>query len=161
LETSPGSDTVAVETLYSDDLSVGDCWLTDLRCISERDVHDFAMLTGDHTPLHGEDEPRSPFGKPVVHGLLGLSILAGLGTSYPKVSTLALVAIEDWQFLAPVFFGDRVQARNEVVLIEPHGRRAAKVRWLRQLLNEAGRVVQQGNFVTLVGSRSREVAKPR
>lgn len=147
--------------LYSEDLSVGDCWTTPLRRISESDVDDFANLTGDHTPLHGQAGSPSPFGKPVAHGLLGLSILAGLGSNSPKASTLALVGIEEWQFSAPVFIGESVAARNEIVSIEPHGRRAVKVRWLRQLLNEAGRAVQQGYFVTLVGSRHRGRAKPR
>ena len=147
--------------LYSEDLSVGDCWTTDLRRISEQDVRDFAGLTGDHTPLHAGNESSSPFGRPVVHGLLGLSVLAGLGTSHPNVATLALVALEDWQFLAPVFFGDAVKARNEIISIERHGRRAIKVRWLRQLTNGIDRVLQQGHFVTLVGSRERVVDKPR
>jgi acyl dehydratase len=146
---------------FSEDLSVGDTWTTELRRITSKDVQEFSNLTGDHTPLHGQSGSCSPFGKPVAHGLLGLSILAGLGSNHPNASTLALVGIEDWQFLAPVFIGDKVSARNEIVLIEPHGRRAVKVRWLRQLMNEAGRAVQQGYFVTLVGSRRRSVAKPR
>ena len=153
--------TESEDMLYSEDLSVGDCWMTDLRRISEQDVRDFAGLTGDHTPLHAGNESSSPFGRPVVHGLLGLSVLAGLGTSHPNVATLALVALEDWQFLAPVFFGDAVKARNEIISIERHGRRAIKVRWLRQLTNGIDRVLQQGHFVTLVGSRERVVDKPR
>lgn len=147
--------------LYCEDLELGDTWTTDLREITANNVRDFADLTGDHTPLHGDDAAASPYGKPIAHGLLGLSILAGLGTNYPRASTLAFVSIENWQFLAPVFFGDKVQARNEIVEIQSHGRRAAKVRWLRQLLNEDGRVVQQGHFITLVGSKSRNRKKPR
>ncbi|MCA9136201.1 MAG: hypothetical protein KDB00_05565 [Planctomycetales bacterium] len=148
-------------TLYSEDIQVGDSWTTEPRQITSEDVSEFASLTGDHTPLHGQDGAASPYGKPIAHGLLGLSILAGLGTNHPKASTLAFVAIEEWQFLAPVFFGDTVQARNEIIKIDPHGRRAVKVRWLRQLINEEGRVVQQGHFITLVGSKSRMTAKPR
>jgi acyl dehydratase len=158
----PDASSPATEPpLYAEDLSVGDTWTTKFRSVSDEDVHQFAELTGDHTPLHGAAGTPSPFGKPIAHGLLGLSLLAGLGTDSPNAYTLALVGIEDWKFLAPVYFGDRVQARNEIVAIEPHGRRAIKVRWLRQLLNEAGRVVQQGHFVTLVGSQSRAAAKPR
>ena len=147
--------------LYAEDLSVGDFWTTDFRRVSDDDVHQFAELTGDHTPLHGDAGAPSPFGKPIAHGLLGLSLLAGLGTHHPHAYTLALVSIEDWQFLAPVYFDDRVRARNEIVAIDPHGRRAVKVRWLRQLINESGRVVQQGHFVTLVGSQTRSGQKPR
>lgn len=160
-QSSPQRPVEADSTLYSEDLSVGDSWTTPLRRITDSDVADFASLTGDHTPLHGQSRDCSPFGKPVAHGLLGLSILAGLGSNYPQASTLALVSIEEWQFSAPVFIGESVAARNEIVSIEAHGRRAVKVRWLRQLLNEAGRTVQQGYFVTLVGSRHRGQTKPR
>ncbi|MCO8120486.1 acyl dehydratase [Stieleria sp. TO1_6] len=147
--------------LYAEDLAVGDCWTSHFCEISSDDVQDFAKLTGDHTPLHGQGETDSPFGGPIAHGLLGLSVLAGLGTKHPRASTLALVGIENWQFVAPVYFGDSVKARNEIVEIEQHGRRAVKVRWLRQLLNSSGQIVQQGHFVTLVGSSTRAGHKPR
>ncbi|WP_147869188.1 MaoC family dehydratase [Stieleria maiorica] len=148
-------------TLYAEDLAVGDIWTTEMRQVTADDVQEFANLTGDHTALHGDQGAESPYGKPIAHGLLGLSILAGLGTNHPKASTLAFVSVEDWRFVAPVFLGDRVQARNEIVEIEPHGRRAVKVRWLRQLVNEAGSVVQEGYFVTLVASKARGRKKPR
>ena len=147
--------------LFAEDLSVGDRWTTQSRRISESDVGEFSNLTGDHTPLHGTGNGDSPFGKPIVHGLLGLSVLAGLGSTYPNASTLALVGIEDWKFVAPVYLGDVVRARNEIVEIQPHGRRAVRVKWLRQLINESGRVLQEGFFVTLVASRSRAMARPR
>ncbi len=91
----------------------------------------------------------------MAHGLLGLSVLAGLGSDHPNASTLALVGISDWQFEAPIFFGDRVQVVTEVVQIQQHGRRAGRVTWLRQLVNQHGKIVQRGNFVTLVATRSR------
>ncbi|MEM6471903.1 MAG: MaoC/PaaZ C-terminal domain-containing protein [Planctomycetota bacterium] len=156
---SPDVDHSAAEMLFAEDLSVGDVWQTPYRRITGQDVESFADLTGDHTGLHGSEVASSPFGKPIAHGLLGLSVLAGLGASHPNASTLALVSIEDWRFLAPVFFGDSVRARNEISQITSHGRRAVKVRWTRQLLSEEGRVLQEGTFVTLVASRSRQ--KPR
>lgn len=147
--------------LYSEDLAVGDCWTSEAREISGEDVATFSGLTGDHDPLHSENPSASPYGKPIVHGLLGLSVLAGLGTNYPKAATLTFMGIEDWQFLAPVFFGDSVKVRNEVVGLEQHGRRAMKVRWLRQLINDSGRVVQEGHFLTLVANRTRVRKRPR
>ena len=141
--------------LYLEDLDVGDCWHSDWREISSQDVANFASLTGDHDPLHTDDGASSPFGEPVAHGLLGLSVLAGLSTEHPSVATLALVGLEDWQFEAPIFFGDRVQVVTEVEEIALHGRRAGRVTWKRQLLNQHGRVVQRGRFVSLVATRAR------
>lgn len=159
-QSSDSQTPTSSELLYAEDLMVGQHWVSSFRKISGDDVASFAALTGDQTPLHDEAS-GSPFGKPVVHGLLGLSILAGMGTQYPSTSTLALVGIEDWEFVAPVYFDDSVQVRNEIVAITAHGRRAVKVRWLRQLINERGRVVQQGHITTLVGSRARSNNKPR
>lgn len=142
------------EPMYLEDMNVGDRWLSPWREITSDDVEQFAVLTGDHDPLHS-DNSASPFGEPVAHGLLGLSVLAGLSTEYPNVSTLALVEISDWQFEAPIFFGDRVQVSTEIEEIQQHGRRAGRVTWVRQLLNQHGRVVQRGRFVSLVATRAR------
>lgn len=145
------------EPLYFEDLQLGDCWTSDEREISGDDVADFAVLTGDHDPLHtdqlvGRD---SPFGQPVVHGLLGLGVMAGLSSARPMVATLALVSIQDWKFEAPIFFGDVVHVVTTVTELASHGRRAGRVTWQRQLRNQKNRVVQQGTFVTLVAARTR------
>ncbi|MGV3485547.1 MAG: MaoC/PaaZ C-terminal domain-containing protein [Planctomycetaceae bacterium] len=143
--------------LFFEDLHVGDRWTSADREITADDVADFAELTGDHDPLHTHQLPSagSPFGEPVAHGLLGLSVLAGLSSENPAVSTLALVSISDWRFEAPIFFGDLVHVVTTVLGTETHGRRAGRVRWLRQLVNQNNRVVQQGTFVTLVSTRAR------
>lgn len=143
------------EPLYLEDMNVGDRWLSESREITADDVADFAMLTGDHDPLHTDQTLASPFGEPVAHGLLGLSVLAGLSSKKPNVATLALVEVSNWQFEAPIFFGDCVQVLTEIEEIQQHGRRAGRVTWIRQLLNQHGRVVQRGRFVSLVASRAR------
>jgi len=141
--------------LYMEDMQVGDRWSSPWREITADDVATFASLTGDHDPLHADDGGSSPFGEPVAHGLLGLSVLAGLSTEHPRVATLALVGISDWRFEAPVFFGESVQVVTEVESIEKHGRRAGRITWVRKLVNQAGSVVQQGRFVSLVATKAR------
>lgn len=152
----------AGEVLYYEDLSVGQSWVSPTRQITADDVTVFSELTGDFDPLHkGEDgsEPHSPFGRPVAHGLLGLSVLAGLSTEFPRAATLALVGISDWQFDNPIFFGETVHVFTEVTGIQPHGRRAGRITWLRKLISDDGRTLQQGSFVTLVASESRKSSK--
>lgn len=147
------------QPLHAEDLRVGQRWRSGWREVTAEDVGCFAELTGDHDPLHddqgaaAEGSPESPFGQPVVHGLLGLSVMAGLSGTHPRTSTLALVRLGDWSFEHPIFFGDRVRVETEVLAVEPHGRRAARVTWHRRLLNEQGRIVQQGQLVTLVARR--------
>lgn len=152
-------------TLYYEDLAQGQCWKSPSRQITKEDVMSFSSLTGDCDPLHLAAMPaggtkkmlQSPFGAPVAHGLLGLSILAGLSTEYPRAATLALVGILDWQFEHPIFFDEIVHVVTEVETIAPHGRRAGRVTWLRKLISSDGRVLQQGRFVTLVASYKREL----
>lgn len=154
-ERSLETSTTSTDPLYLEDMQVGDRWISDWREITGDDVADFAVLTGDHDPLHTQAGAASPFGEPVAHGLLGLSVLAGLSSQKPNVATLALVGVSDWQFEAPIFFGDRVQVATEIESIQQHGRRAGRVTWIRQLLNQQGRVVQRGRIVSLVATRAR------
>ncbi|KLU06467.1 monoamine oxidase [Rhodopirellula islandica] len=155
------------DTLYCEDLQVGQQWLSPWRVISANDVRTFSHLTGDFDPLHGDesgvdsDFPKSPFGRPVAHGLLGLSILAGLSTEFPRAATLALVSVDNWSFDNPVFFDERVRVVTSVESTEAHGRRAAKITWHRQLVSDDGRTLQQGKFVTLVASNKRYRRQPR
>ncbi|MFG0265203.1 MAG: MaoC family dehydratase [Rhodopirellula sp. JB055] len=155
------------DTLYCEDLTVGQNWLSPWRTITADDVRAFSELTGDFDPLHEEEEndetamPLSPFGRPVAHGLLGLSVLAGLSTEFPRAATLALVSVSEWNFENPVFFGERVRVVTSVESSEAHGRRAAKITWHRQLVSDDGRTLQQGKFVTLVASNKRYRRQPR
>lgn len=143
-------------SLYLEDLQEGDRWVSPERTITRECVLGFAQLTGDHNPLHVDEAfaAKSHFRQPVAHGLLGLSILAGLSSEHPRVSTIAFTDVESWQFKRPIYFGDTVVAETEVVQIQPHGRRAGKVTWFRQLINQDGQVVQQGSLQTIVAART-------
>jgi acyl dehydratase len=144
--------------LHFDDLNVGDLWQSEDRTVTEADVADFAALTGDHNPLHTDDEyaRRTPFRRPIAHGLLGLSLAAGLSNEHPNVRTDAFVGVHQWRFLRPVFFGDKVRAVAEVIEKGARTRRRGRVLWKRYLLNQNDEVVQEGIFETLVA-----VARPR
>lgn len=148
------------QLLHFERLTVGDRWFSPWREITGDDVAEFAVLTGDEDPLHTTAAADSPFGRPVAHGLLGLSLMAGLSSQHPRVATLALTEVSDWKFEKPVFFGDQIRVLTEVESLEPHGRRAGKVIWKRQLLNQDGRVVQQGRIVSLVARGKRLRSTP-
>jgi 3-hydroxybutyryl-CoA dehydratase len=139
-------------SLAFEDLHVGQRWESRSRTITESDVVNFAGLTGDFDPLHVDHEyaRNTPFGKPIAHGLLGLSLVAGLGSTYPAVHTIAFVEVREWKFLRPAFFGDTVRVLNEVVEKRSRGRRTGEITWRRRLINQNGAIVQEGLFVTLV-----------
>lgn len=144
------------ECLYLEDLAIGSLWTSPARTITETDIVSFAGMTGDYDPLHVDHEyaRQTPYGKPIAHGLLGLSLMAGLSSNSPRVRTLALVKIADWQFLRPVYVGDTVHAITQVESIAPRGRRSGEVVWFRKLLNQRSECVQSGRIVTLVSSHS-------
>lgn len=144
------------EPLHFDEVEVGDTWESPARTVTESDVTQFACLTGDFNPLHVDREfaRQTPFGQPIAHGLLGLSLVAGLGSGSPRMVTLSFLRILDWQFLHPIRFGDTVHVQTEILSKEPSGRgRRGLIVWKRQLVNQEGVVVQEGRTETLVKSK--------
>jgi acyl dehydratase len=135
-----------------DDLKVGDRWVSPSKQITAQDVAGFAELTLDFNPLHLDAgfAGESPFGRPIAHGLLGLSLVAGLASESPRIETVALLGVYDWQFVRPIYYGDRVHVVSEVVELEPSGRKRGRVLWERSLINQTGYAVQRGRFDVLV-----------
>lgn len=142
--------------LYFDDLEVGREWESPGRTVTAADVVNFAGLSGDFNPIHVDWEfaRKTPFRQPIAHGLLVLAISSGLGSNAPAVRTLAFLEMREWQFKGPVFLNDTVRMRSRVVAKAPGARgRRGIVTWLRQIVNQEGKVVQEGTTLTLVEGR--------
>jgi 3-hydroxybutyryl-CoA dehydratase len=148
--------------LSFDDLIVGDEWESPRRTVTQADVVLFAGLSGDFNPIHMDhiSAGLSPFGRPVAHGLLGLSIASGLMSQAPRVDTLAFLAILEWKFHHPIVFGDTLHGISRVEALEParNGRRG-EVTWYRRVFNQEGRLIQEGRTKTLVRGRPRQSAQ--
>ena len=142
--------------LCYDDVQVGDRWTSPARTVTETDIVNFACLSGDFNPLHVDYEfaKNTMFGKPIAHGLLVFSISTGLTNAWPRMRTVAFLSIREWHFRKPVFAGDTVHVVTEVVDKESRGRgRRGSITWRRQIINQAGDVVQEGMTQTLVEMR--------
>jgi acyl dehydratase len=99
-------------------------WLT----ITQEQVNQFAQATGDHQWIHVDvDKARAgPFGAPIAHGFLTLSLLpvflessfevrqSGMGVNY---------GLNRVRFTAPVPVGSRLRGRLTLLATEPieHG----------------------------------------
>ena len=143
--------------LFFDDLEVGQHWVSLGRTITEADVVNFAGLSGDFNPIHIDHEfaRTTPYRRPIAHGLLVLAVGSGLGVSAPQMRTLAVTEIREWHFRGPIFIGDTVRARSEVLAKEARARgRRGVVTWKRQILNQEDKVVQEGVTLTLVEGRA-------
>ena len=143
--------------LYFDDVTVGQQWESLGRTVTEADIVNFAGLSGDFNPIHVDREfaKTTLFQQPIAHGLLVFSIASGLGVNSPPMRTLAFLSIRDWQFTAPVFSGDTIRVRTQVPekQLRTHGKRGI-ITWQRQLVNQHGKVVQEGVSLTLVECRA-------
>ncbi len=86
--------------------------------ITEEDVRTYGELTGDHNPLHFDEEfaAETKFGRLVVQGGLTTGLLHALvAMDMPGPGTVFLS--QDWSFTAPVFIGDTITAEAEVVSV--------------------------------------------
>jgi 3-hydroxybutyryl-CoA dehydratase len=101
-----------------EDFEVGDVVLTRGRTVDIGDLTSFAGLTGDHYPLHVDEEyaKGTRFGTRIAHGPLIFAFAVGLvGMSgFYGNAIVALVEIKTLRALKPVVPGDTVKVRAEV-----------------------------------------------
>lgn len=85
------------------------------RTVGEADITLFSALTGDWHPQHSDAvwAADSRFGERIAHGLLVLSLAAGLLRWDPE-RVLALRAVREVAFKRPVRIGDTLRVEAEV-----------------------------------------------
>lgn len=137
--------------LYYEDLTEGQTFTSPARTVTETDLVSFAMLSGDWNAIHTDEEfARETFyGKRVVHGLFGLSMMTGLldRTGLFGGSAIAMLGISDWQFKAPIFVDDTLHFEMEIVSkrLTSGGDRGIIDRKF-SLINQRREVVQEGHI---------------
>jgi acyl dehydratase len=144
--------------MYLEDFKAGQEFLTPARTITEGDVTAFAGLSGDYNPLHTDAEfsAKTQFGQRIAHGMLGFSVMTGLGSRLGIFdgSVLAFLGIEEWKFRKPIFIGDTIHARMTVAEVRPASKPGTGVlKRLVEVVNQRGEVAQSGTLVTLVRTR--------
>jgi acyl dehydratase len=144
---------------YFDDVEVGQQWESLGRTVTQADIVNFAGLSGDFNPIHMDHEfaQRTPFRRPIAHGLLVFAMGSGLGQYHPAMRTLAFLSVREWHFREPAFIGDTIRVRTTVLEKESRARgRRGVITWQRQIVNQEHKVVQEGVTVTLVEGRARD-----
>jgi 3-hydroxybutyryl-CoA dehydratase len=127
-------------------LVVGDRFVTGGRTVAERDILEFAALTGDRHLQHTDPEwaAGSRFGEQIAHGLLVLSFAVGLLPLDPD-RVVALRRVGDAVFKQPVKIGDTVHVEGEIVRtreVDPeHGLVEARLR----IVNQSGRLAARAD----------------
>ena len=100
-------------------------WGPELEVTQEM-INGFADLTGDHQWIHVDVERATagPFGAPIAHGFLTLSLMPSLN----KTGTVRLTGHQNvvnygadgLRFLAPVPVGSKLHARNRIKEARQH-----------------------------------------
>lgn len=142
-------------TTYLDDIRVGDTSVSRTRTITEADIVQFAMFTGDWHPLHVDVEyanahPR--FGQRIAHGALVLSAALGLVEFWPPAMQ-AFYGLDRLRFVAPTHIGDTLHVETEVLDITPRQDRCGIVTYRFSVRNQRAADVCVTELKALVANR--------
>ena len=105
--------------LVGQDVAVSE-WTT----ITQQQVNLFAEATGDHQWIHIDPEraKNGPFGAPIAHGYLTLSLLPLLFASAMKVENTRMgvnYGLNKVRFITPVPVGSRVRGHLKLLASDP------------------------------------------
>jgi 3-hydroxybutyryl-CoA dehydratase len=112
------------------------------RTVTEADVVAFASLTGDWHPQHSDAEwaAGSPFGERIAHGMLVVSLAAGL-VPFDPGRVVALRRVCDATFKRPVRFGDTLHVEGRVDAVSEVSDEAGLVTLAWSVVNQDARAV--------------------
>ena len=92
----------------------------DEKIITKEDVQTFANVTGDHNPVHLDEEyaKDTMFKKCIAHGMLSAGLISKvIGTQLPGYGTIYLG--QSLNFKRPVYIGDTITTVVSIKKINP------------------------------------------
>ncbi|QEX25236.1 MaoC family dehydratase [Hypericibacter adhaerens] len=153
-ETKTVAPKIGKDARYFEELNPGDSWVSPRRTITETDIVNFAAMTGDHNPIHTDEEfaKTTIFGGRILHGPAGFAIATGLESRLGiKEGTAIAFLGMNWDLKGPIKIGDTIHVEEKVT-----GKRESKkptqglVFFHVQLVNQRGEVVQEGEWKLLM-----------
>ena len=106
-------------SIYYDDFTIGDEYVSPTRTVTETDVILFAGLTGDNNRIHVDEHyaKKSIFGARIAHGLLGLSLGMGLFQRLGMIvdSGIAYLSLKNCDFLNAIKIGDTIHSKATII----------------------------------------------
>jgi len=93
------------------------------RTVTQEQVNTFADATGDHQWIHVDVEraKAGPFGGPIAHGYLTLSLAATMAPEIVRVEGVAMginYGLDKVRFPSPVAVGSRLRAGAELLSVD-------------------------------------------
>ena len=116
--------------LVGQEVAVSD-WLT----VTQEQVNLFAQATGDHQWIHVDVERATagPFGAPIAHGFLTLSLLPMFFASAMEIRNTRMgvnYGLNKVRFTSPVPVGSRLRARLKLLACQPIENNGMQMTWL-------------------------------
>ena len=116
-------------TLVGQEVAVSD-WIT----ITQEQVNLFAQATGDHQWIHVDVEraKAGPFGAPIAHGFLTLSLIPKFFESAIAIEETGMgvnYGLNKVRFTSPVPVGSRLRARLTLLKSEPIDNNGIQMTW--------------------------------
>ena len=116
-------------TQVGQEVAVSD-WLT----ITQQQVNLFADATGDHQWIHVDVEKAKagPFGAPIAHGFLTLSLIPSFFESALEIRNTRMgvnYGLNKVRFTSPVPVGSRLRARMKLLACEPIDNGGMQMTW--------------------------------
>ena len=118
------------------------------QTVSASDVAEFARISGDHNPVHLDDDyaRTTRFGGRIAHGMLTAGFISAvLGTKLPGPGGIYLN--QTLKFTAPVRIGDTITATAEITAYREDKR---IVTLKTDCVNQSGELVLSGEAVLLM-----------
>jgi acyl dehydratase len=134
-------------------------WVT----VGQDRIDQFAACTGDRQWIHVDVERasrESPFGGPIAHGYLSLSLVAAmvmeLGVIPPDAASGLNYGLDKVRFIRPVKAGARVRLRASLAAAEPQdgGRMLIKLQTTLEIEGEAKPALVAEVLCILIGKRA-------
>ncbi|MFL6691747.1 MAG: MaoC family dehydratase [Ramlibacter sp.] len=118
-----------VPALVGQEVAVSD-WIT----ITQEQVNQFADATGDHQWIHVDVEKAKagPFGAPIAHGFLTLSLLPRFFETAIAIGGTRMgvnYGLNKVRFTSPVPVGSRLRARLTLLACEPIESNGLQMTW--------------------------------
>ncbi len=108
--------------------------VTDWITVTQEQVNQFADATRDHQWIHVDPEraKAGPFGAPIAHGFLTLSLLSHFFEQAVTIREVRMgvnYGLNKVRFPSPVPVGSRIRARMTLQSCEPVDRGGVQVAW--------------------------------
>jgi len=141
---------IGKDARYYEELNPGDSWVSPRRTITEADIVMFAAMTGDHNPIHTDEEfaKTTIFGGRILHGPAGFAIATGLESRLGiKEGTAIAFLGMTWDLKGPIKIGDTIRVEQKVTNKRETKKPGQGIVFFHvALVNQRDEIVQEGEW---------------